>query len=132
MKTVLFVCVENSNRSQMAAAFVRMHGGGRVQAASAGSRPSGRVNPKAIEAMKELGYDLTVHQSKGVEAFNGKAVDVAVTMGCGDECPLVLAARREDWQIPDPREMSPEQFRGVRNVIEKKVLALLSSLDGSQ
>lgn len=132
MKTVLFVCVENSNRSQMAEAFVRMHGGGRVQAASAGSRPSGRINPKAIEAMKELGYDLTVHQSKGVEAFNGKAVDVAVTMGCGDECPLVLAARREDWQIPDPREMSPEQFRGVRNVIEKKVLALLSSLDGSQ
>lgn len=131
MKTVLFVCVENSNRSQMAEAFVRMHGGDRVQAASAGSRPSGRINPKAIEAMKELGYDLTIHQSKGVEAFNGKAVDVAVTMGCGDECPLVLAARREDWQIPDPREMSPEQFRGVRNVIEKKVLALLSSLDGS-
>lgn len=131
MKTVLFVCVENSNRSQMAEAFARMHGGDRVQAASAGSRPSGRINPKAIEAMKELGYDLTAHSSKGLDVFNGEAVDVAVTMGCGDECPLVLAGRREDWQIPDPREMSPEEFRGVRNMIEKKVLALLSSLEGS-
>ncbi len=131
MKTVLFVCVENSNRSQMAEAFARMHGGGTVEAASAGSRPSGRINPKAIEAMKELGYDLTTHASKGLEAFNGRAVDVAVTMGCGDECPLVVAARREDWQIPDPREMSPEEFRGVRDLVEKKVLALLASLEGS-
>jgi len=130
MKTVLFVCVENSNRSQMAEAFARMHGGGRVDAMSAGSRPSGRINPKAIEAMKELGYELTTHTSKGLEAFNGMAVDVAVTMGCGDECPLVLAARREDWQIPDPREMSPEDFRGVRDLIQKKVLALLGSLGG--
>jgi arsenate reductase len=131
MKTVLFVCVENSNRSQMAEAFARMHGGGRVEAMSAGSRPSGRINPKAIEAMKEFGYELTTHGSKGLEAFNGRAVDVAVTMGCGDECPLVLAARREDWQIPDPREMSPEEFRGVRDLIRKKVLELLDSLDGS-
>ena len=131
MKTVLFVCVENSNRSQMAEAFARMHGEDRVQAASAGSRPSGRINPKAIEAMKELGYDLTGHSSKGLDAFNGKILDVAVTMGCGDECPLVVAGRREDWLIPDPREMSPEEFRGVRNLIEEKVLALLSSLDGS-
>jgi len=131
MRTVLFVCVENSNRSQMAEAFARMHGAGRVEAASAGSRPSGRINPKAVEAMKELGYDLTTHSSKGLEAFNGRAVDVAVTMGCGDECPLVLAARREDWQIPDPREMSPEEFRGVRDLIEKKVLALLGFRGGS-
>lgn len=129
MKTVLFVCVENSNRSQMAEAFARMHGGDRVQAASAGSRPSGRINPKAIAAMQELGYDLTVHASKGLDAFNGTAVDVAVTMGCGDECPLVIAGRREDWQIPDPREMSPEEFRGVRDLIRDKVLALLASLE---
>lgn len=128
MKTLLFVCVENSNRSQMAEAFARMHGGDRVHAASAGSRPSGRINPKAIEAMGELGYDLAAHSSKGLEDFNGQAVDVAVTMGCGDECPLVQAGRREDWQIPDPREMSPEEFRGVRDLIEKKVLALLAAL----
>lgn len=130
MKTVLFVCVENSSRSQMAQAFARMHGADELQAESAGSRPSGRINPKAIEAMKELGYDLTTHSSKVLADFNGRSVDVAVTMGCGDECPLVLAGRREDWQIPDPRELSPEEFRGVRDLIEKKVLALLSSLDG--
>jgi arsenate reductase len=129
MKTVLFVCVENSNRSQMAEAFARVHGGGRVLAASAGSRPSGRINPRAIDAMKELGYDLTTHSSKGLDAFNGRAVDVAVTMGCGDECPLVRAARREDWQIPDPREMPPEEFRGVRDLVERKVIELLASLD---
>jgi protein-tyrosine-phosphatase len=131
MKSVLFVCVENSNRSQMAEAFARMHGGAGVQAASAGSRPSGRINPKAIEAMNELGYDLTAHSSKGLEGFNGTAVDVAVTMGCGDECPLVRAARREDWQIPDPRDMSPEEFRGVRDLIEQKVRALLAALEDS-
>ena len=129
MKTVLFVCVENSNRSQMAEAFARMHGGDGVQAASAGSRPSGRINPKAVAAMQELGYDLTAHASKGLDAFNGTTVDVAVTMGCGDECPLVIAGRREDWQIPDPREMSPEEFRGVRDLIRDKVLALLASLE---
>lgn len=128
VKKVLFVCVENSNRSQMAQAFALIHGGGKVASFSAGSRPSGRVNPKAVEAMKELNYDLTTHVSKGLDAFNGEDVDVAVTMGCGDECPLVNAKRREDWQIPDPRDMSPEQFRGVRDLIESKVKQLLESL----
>jgi len=131
MKTVLFVCVENSNRSQMAEAFARIHGDGRVEAASAGSKPSGRVNPKAVEAMKELGYDLTAHASKGLDEFNGREVDVAVTMGCGDECPLVRASRREDWQIPDPRDMTPEQFRGVRDLIEQKVKDLLAVLEAA-
>jgi len=131
MKTVLFVCVENSNRSQMAEAFARIHGEGRVGAASAGSKPSGRVNPKAVEAMKELGYDLTAHASKGLDEFNGREVDVAVTMGCGDECPLVRASRREDWQIPDPRDMTPEQFRGVRDLIEQKVKDLLAVLEAA-
>ncbi len=128
MKKVLFVCVENSNRSQMAEAFARLHGAGKVEAFSAGSRPSGRVNPKAVEAMKEIGYDLTTHTSKGLDEFNGQRVEVAVTMGCGDECPLVLAERRVDWKIPDPRDMTPEQFRGVRNLIEKKVKELIESL----
>ena len=129
MKRVLFVCVENSNRSQMAEAFARIHGGGRIEAASAGSRPSGRVNPKAIAAMAELGYDLAAHASKGLDAFNGRAVDVAVTMGCGDECPLVLANRRVDWKIPDPRDMTPAEFRGVRDLIERKVQDLLRELE---
>ena len=128
MKKILFVCVENSNRSQMAEAFAKMHGAGKVEAFSSGSRPSGKVNPKAIEAMKELGYDLTTHTSKGLDQFNGQPIDVAITMGCGDECPLVVTNRREDWQIPDPREMTPEQFREVRNLIESKVKTLLASL----
>jgi protein-tyrosine-phosphatase len=128
VKRVLFVCVENSNRSQMAEAFARLHGAGTVEAFSAGSRPSGKVNPKAIEAMRELGYDLTTHSSKGLDSFNGTDVDVAVTMGCGDECPLVLARRRDDWKIPDPRDMTPGQFREVRDLIEAKVKELLASL----
>ena len=131
MKTVLFVCVENSNRSQMAEAFARMHGAGRVEAASAGSRPSGMVNPKAVAAMKELGYDLTEHRSKGLDDFNGRNVDVAVTMGCGDECPLVLAGQRVDWKIPDPRDMTPEEFRRVRDLIERKVKDLLAILEAT-
>ncbi|MEY4180590.1 MAG: Arsenate-mycothiol transferase ArsC2 [Planctomycetota bacterium] len=128
MKRVLFVCVENSNRSQMAEAFARIHGAGRIEAHSAGSRPSGRVNPKAIEAMRELGYDLSTHTSKGLDAYNSREVDAAVTMGCGDECPLVLAKHRVDWQIPDPREMTPDEFRAVRNLIEAKVKALIADL----
>ena len=128
MKRIIFVCVENSNRSQMAEAFARMHAAGKVEAVSAGSRPSGRVNPKAIEAMKEVGYDLTSHTSKGLDDFNGKEFDAAVTMGCGDECPLVLAPRRVDWNIPDPKDMTPEQFREVRDLIEAKVKELIETL----
>jgi len=128
VKKIVFVCVENSNRSQMAEAFARIHGSGKVEAYSAGSRPSGRVNPKAIESMREIGYDLSTHCSKGLDRFNGQVVDVAVTMGCGDECPAVLAAERVEWQIPDPRELPPEQFRDVRNLIESKVKALIQAI----
>jgi protein-tyrosine-phosphatase len=112
----------------MAEAFARLHGAGQVEAFSAGSRPSGRINPKAVEAMKEVGYDLTTHRSKGLGDFNGKEFDAAVTMGCGDECPLVLARKRVDWQIPDPKEMPPERFREVRDLIEVKVKELLQIL----
>ncbi len=125
---VIFVCVENSNRSQMAEAFGRIHGTDRVEVFSAGSRPSGHLNPKAVQAMKEVGYDLTTHSSKGLDEFNGKEFDAAVTMGCGDECPLILAKQRVNWQIPDPKQMPPEQFREVRNLIERKVKELLASL----
>src|SRR5579862_6046657 len=109
MKRVVFVCIENSNRSQMAEAFARMLDG--VEAYSAGSRPSGRVNPKAVAAMQELGYDLSAHHSKSLADLPAVPYDAAVTMGCGDACPNLQAARHEDWKIPDPKEMSPEQFR---------------------
>lgn len=128
MKRVIFVCVENSNRSQMAEAFARIHGSDWLQAESAGSRPSGVVNPKAIDSMRERGYDLTAHHSKGLESFNGQPFDAAITMGCGDECPLVVAKRRVDWQIPDPKHLPPDEFRRVRDLIEERVVALLASL----
>jgi arsenate reductase len=124
MKAV-FVCVENSNRSQMAEAFARMAG---IEAYSAGSRPSGKVNPKAIEALRELGYDLTTHHSKSLDDLPPVEFDVAVTMGCGDACPATLARRHEDWAIPDPREMPPAEFHRVRDLIEEKVKELLASL----
>ncbi len=126
---VLFVCVENSNRSQMAEAFAHIHSNGSIEAHSPGSRPSGRVNPRAVEFMRESGYDLTTHTAKSLDEFNGREVEVAVTMGCGDECPLVRAKRREEWQIPDPKEMLPEQYREVRDLIERKVKELLTSLN---
>ncbi len=127
-RRVIFVCVENSNRSQMAEAFARLHGGDGVEAVSSGSRPSGRVNPQAVEAMRQLGYDLTTHTSKGLDQFNGQTFDAAVTMGCGDECPLVVAGQRVDWQIPDPKGLPPEQFSEVRDLIGRKVRELLTAL----
>jgi len=126
--SVLFVCIENSNRSQMAEAFARLHGGDSVAAYSSGSKPSGRVNPRAVQFMAEKGCDLKTHTSKSLDQFNGKPIKVAITMGCGDYCPLVLAERREDWNIPDPKDLSDDGFRGIRDLIETKVLALLASL----
>lgn len=128
MTRIVFVCVENSNRSQMAEAFARIHGAGRVEAYSAGSRPSGRVNPKAVEAMREIGYDLTKHRSKSLSDLSAIEFDAAVTMGCGDDCLLIKATRRVDWNIPDPKEMPPEQFREVRDLIERQVQGLLREL----
>ena len=129
MKRILFVCVENSNRSQMAEAFARLHGGGQVEAYSAGSRPSGIVNPRAVEAMRELGYNLAVHQSKSLTEIPALEYHAAVTMGCGDACPLVRARLREDWQIPDPKHMPAEEFRAVRDLIERQVKELLARLE---
>ena len=112
----------------MAEAFARMHGGDRVEAHGAGSRPSGRVNPRAVEFMREVGYDLTTQTSKSLDQFNGQPITVVVTMGCGDACPLVRAERREEWNIPDPKDMPPEQYREVRDLIERKVKDLLTTL----
>ena len=129
VKKILFVCVENSNRSQMSQAFAKILGGKNVEAYSAGSRPSGIVNPKAIAAMKELNYDLSKHDSKSLKEVEQYApFDAVVTMGCGDACPWMPAKQFIDWQIPDPREMNEKDFRKVRDMIKEKVAALLSSL----
>ena len=127
MKRVLFVCVENANRSQIAEAFAHMIGEDRVDAMSAGSRPSGRLNPKAIRFMDELGYDLHRHASKSLDDIKGP-FDAVVTMGCGDSCPWVDAKRREDWALPDPRDMDDDAYRAVRDDIGARVRALLASL----
>ena len=100
---------------------------GTVEAFSGGSRMSGIVNPKAIAAMHELGYDLAEHRSKSIDERADHTFDVAVTMGCGDKC---RAARRDDWNIPDPKEMPPKEFRRVRDLIREKVKALLAELKG--
>ncbi|MBK7183988.1 MAG: arsenate reductase ArsC [Bacteroidetes bacterium] len=128
MKKILFVCVENSNRSQMAEAFAKIHGKGKVEVYSSGSRPSGIINPKAIAAMKEVGYDLTQHDSKSLDEIPKVKYDYAITMGCGDECPFVIADHRDDWKLEDPKHMEPDQFNEVRDEIERRVLDLIAKL----
>ena len=128
MLRVLFVCVENSNRSQMAEAFARHLGGAGVDARSAGSRPSGVINPRAIAFMRERGIDLSAQHSKSLDAVAGAPFDAIVTMGCGDACPWLPAARREDWALPDPKLLDDSGFRGVRDEIERRVGALLTGL----
>ena len=127
MKTVLFVCVENSCRSQMAEAFAKMLGAGVIDAYSSGSRPSGKVNEKAIASMKEVGYDLSSHRSKALADIPPIEYDVVVTMGCGDECPVVRAKQRLEWNIPDPKQMDMKQFSEIRDRIRAKVVHLIES-----
>lgn len=128
-KKLLFVCIENSNRSQMSQAFAKMLGGENVEAYSAGSKPSGIVNPKAIAAMKELDYDLSTHDSKSLDEVKSFApFDAVVTMGCGDACPWMPAKQFIDWQIPDPKHMEPEEFNKVRDYIKEQVKKLLAPL----
>ena len=103
MKNILFVCVENSCRSQIAEAFAKIYGKGKVIAYSAGSKPSRKINLRAIEVMKEIDYDLSVHESKSLTEIPDVTYEHAITMGCGDACPLVIAYKREDWNIPDPK-----------------------------
>ena len=126
-RRILFVCVENANRSQMAEAFAKMHGAGRIEAFSAGSRPSGLINPRALRFMAELGYDLAAHRSKSLDEVDGEFAAV-VTMGCGDSCPWVPAQRREDWALPDPKHMDDDAYRDVRDEISARVRKLIESL----
>jgi protein-tyrosine-phosphatase len=128
-KKLLFVCIENSNRSQMSQAFAKMLGGEGVEAYSAGSKPRGIVNSKAIAAMKELGYDLSTHDSKSLDEVKQFApFEAVVTMGCGDACPWMPAKKFIDWQIPDPKNMEPKEFNEVRDLIADKVKTLIKEL----
>lgn len=125
---LLFVCVENSFRSQMAEAFARRLGGQRVRAYSAGSRPSGRVHPRAVDAMRERGIDLGAHRSKSVHQVPEEPFDAVVSMGCGDACPWVPARHRIEWDIPDPSRLPDDELRATRDRIERQVEALLAQL----
>ncbi|MFQ5588795.1 MAG: arsenate reductase ArsC, partial [Nitrospiria bacterium] len=120
-KTVLFVCVENACRSQMAEGFARMLGAYCITPYSAGSRPSGKVNEKAIAAMLAVGYNMRTHVSKGLDAVPAIEYDHVITMGCGGACPAVRAKQREDWEIPDPKGMPPERFAEIRDLVRRKV-----------
>jgi protein-tyrosine-phosphatase len=123
---ILFVCVENSCRSQMAEGFARSMAQGAAEVHSAGSRPSGEVNPRTQALMAERGVDLSGHASTGLAGLpEGRGWDCIVTMGCGDSCPSVPASRREDWELPDPARLDDDGFRRVRDEIEQRVRGLL-------
>jgi len=127
-KHLLFVCVENSCRSQMSQAFAVMHGDKNIIAHSAGSKPSGIVNPKAIASMKEIEYDMTHHDSKSLDDIPDIEYDAVVTMGCGDACPHVQAKQRVDWKIPDPKHMEAEEFAEIRDMISDNIKELLETI----
>jgi arsenate reductase (thioredoxin) len=127
-KSVLFVCIENSCRSQMAEAFARLYAIDSIQVYSAGSHPSGRVNSKAVETMAELGYDMKDHYSKSLNEIPRDKYDFVITMGCGDECPFIPAEQHEDWNIPDPKDLPLEQFRKIRDQIGERVMELIGRI----
>lgn len=129
---VLFVCVENAGRSQMAEALTRLQAGDAVDPYSAGSRPSGTINPNAVSVMKELGYDLTTHRSKSLQEIPDGDYDAVVTMGCGDDCPFIRATHHFHWDIPDPKGKGVEDVRKVRDFIDSQVRGLLRSLGSTR
>ena len=125
MPSILFVCVANSFRSQMAEAMARAVVGDRWDIWSAGSAPSGHVHPLASTLMQEIGLDLAAHRSKGLDALPDRQWDYVVTMGCGDACPTVRARHRLDWQIPDPAALPPEQARKLRDQLAELIRQLI-------
>lgn len=125
-RSILFVCVANSFRSQMAEAVARQVGGDRWEVWSAGSAPSGRVHPMAIQLMAELGLDLATHQSKGLEELPRREWDYVVTMGCGDACPSVRARHRIDWNVPDPAALPLDEARRLRDQLVQSVRSLMA------
>lgn len=130
MKDVLFVCVENAGRSQMAEEFARHYGKGVVKASSAGTKPSKEVNPVVIQAMKEKGIDISRNKPKLLDVKMAEIADVVVTMGCGAEgvCPAPLFEKVIDWQLEDPKGKPIEKVREIRDQIERNVLELTSKL----
>ena len=125
---VLFVCVHNAGRSQMAAGYLSHLAGGRIAVLSAGSQPADQLNPVAVEAMAEEGIDITTAQPKVLTSDAVRASDVVVTMGCGDECPWFPGKRYEDWALADPAGQDIEAVRPIRDEIRRRVETLIREL----
>ncbi|MEU4032483.1 arsenate reductase ArsC [Streptomyces collinus] len=126
--SVLFVCVHNAGRSQMAAAFLTHLGGDRVQVRSAGSAPADTVNPAVVEAMAEAGIDISAEVPKVLTVDAVQASDVVITMGCGDTCPVFPGKRYLDWELPDPAGQGVDAVRPIRDEIEKRIRGLLDEI----
>ena len=129
---VLFVCVHNAGRSQMAAALLNHHAHGKVRVRSAGSQPADHVNPAVVEAMAELGIDLSHNLTVKLMADHVAASDVVITMGCGDACPIYPGKRYEDWDLPDPAGKNIDQVRPIRDQIDRHVRQLLDEITSTR
>jgi arsenate reductase len=127
---VLFVCVHNAGRSQMAAGLLNKRGGGRVHVRSAGSTPADEINPRVVEAMKEVGVDISQEFPKPLSDEFVRAADVVITMGCGDACPIYPGKRYEDWELDDPADQDLQTVRRIRDEIDARVQVLLDELAG--
>ena len=125
---VLFVCVHNAGRSQMAAALLEHHAGGRVRVRSAGTTPADEIHPNVVEAMAERGLDVSTARPRGLRENDVRQADVVITMGCGDACPVVPGTRYLDWDLPDPAGKPIAEVRPIRDDIERRVLDLLREL----
>lgn len=125
---ILFVCIHNAGRSQMAAALAERIGGGRIHVRSAGTDPAEHINPAVVEAMAEIGLDLSGREPTRLEDVAVREADAVVTMGCGDACPVYPGKRYEDWELADPSGKTVEEVRAIRNEIERRVRALVGSL----
>lgn len=126
--SVLFVCVHNAGRSQMAAGLLDYHAAGRVAVRSAGSAPSDEINPSAVAVMADLGIDISTEYPKPLTDESVQASDVVITMGCGDDCPFYPGKRYLDWDVTDPAGLQPDQVRPIRDEIDRRVLVLLAEL----
>ena len=130
LSEVLFVCVHNAGRSQMAAALLDHHAGGRVRVRSAGSEPTDRVNPAVVQAMAEVGLDISKEFPKPLTDVAVREADVVITMGCGDACPFYPGKKYLDWDLPDPSGRPVEEVRPIRDEIDRRIRALLAELIG--
>jgi arsenate reductase len=126
---IVFVCVENARRSQMAQGFAEAFGQGKVEVYSAGSHPSSQIDPLVTEVMKERGIDLSSKRPKGLNDLPPVEMDYLITMGCEETCPAIRAKKTIEWEIPDPKGKSISGFREVRNMIENKIRALLAEIN---